>query len=138
MDKRGALMVKFEANRPLFKLETESVTVSSFGEIFPVKMMSKGSIFAEKIDALKHVKKGRHIYDIIIMLSKKFPINKNVLEANNIKEEPKELILNIIEEFTSSELNRLAIGLRPFLFNEEEFNLVVNAKTIIKDLLNKY
>lgn len=137
-DKRGTLMVKFETNRPLFKLETESVTLSSFGEIFPVKIMSKGSIFAEKIDALRHIKKGRHIYDIIIMLSKKFPINEYVLEANGIKEELKEVILNIINEFSPSELRRLAIGLRPFLFNEEEFNLVVNAKTVIKDLLDKY
>lgn len=137
-DKRGNLMVKFEANRPVFELETESASISSFGEIFPVKMMSKGSIFAEKIDALRHIKKGRHIYDIIMMLSKKFPINKNVLEANGIKENPKEVILKIIGEFNLSELKRLAIGLRPFLFNEERYNLVVNAQMIIKDLLNKY
>lgn len=138
MDRRGTLMVKFEANRPMFKLETESVTISSFAEIFPVKMMSKGSIFAEKLDALRHIKKGRHIYDIIIMLSKKFPINTDVLEANGIKAEPKEVILSTINEFSPLELKRLASGLRPFLFNEEEFNLIVNANTIIKDLLDKY
>lgn len=72
------------------------------------------------------------------MLSKKFPINKDVLEAIGIKEEPREAILGIINEFNPSELKRLAMGLRPFLFNEEEVNLVVNAKTIIKDLLDKY
>lgn len=138
IDRRGVLMVKFETNRPLFKLETESATISSFGEIFPVKMMSKGSILAEKIDALRHIRKGRHIYDIIIMLSKKFPINENVLEANGIRGAPKEVIINIINEFSHSELERLASGLRPFLFNEEEYNLVVNAKTIVKDLLDKY
>ncbi len=137
-DKRGTLMVKFEANRPLFKLETESATISSFGEIFPVKVMSKGAIFAEKIDALRHIKKGRHIYDIIIMLSKKFPINRDVLKANGIKEEPQKVILDMINEFSPSELERLAIGLRPFLFNEDEFRLVANAETIIKDLLDKY
>lgn len=137
-DKRGTLMVKFEVNRPMFRLETESITLSSFGEIFPVKIMSKGSVFAEKIDALRHIKKGRHIYDIIIMLSKKFPVDKGVLEANGVKAEPKEVILNTINEFSPSELKRLADGLRPFLFIEEEFNLVVNAKTIVKDLLDKY
>lgn len=138
MDKRGSLIVKFEANRPLFKLETETTTISSFGEIFLVKVMSKGSIFAEKIDALRHIKKGRHIYDIIIMLSKKFPVNKDVLEANGIKQEPREVMLKTINEFSLSELDRLAKGLRPFLFNEEEANLIVNAKTIIKDLFDKY
>jgi predicted nucleotidyltransferase component of viral defense system len=137
-DKRGVLMVKFEANRPLFELKTESATISSFGEVFPVKMMSKGSIFAEKIDALRHIKKGRHIYDIIIMLSKKFPIDKSVLEANGIKEGPREVISNLVNEFSLSELKRLANGLRPFLFNEEEFSLVVNARTIVNDLLDKY
>ena len=131
-------MVKFEANRPLFKLETESTTISSFGEIFPLKVMSKGASFAEKIDALRHIKKGRHIYDIIMMLSKKFPINKDVLEFNGIKEEPNEVILRLINEFSSSELIRLASGLRPFLFIEEEAKLVVNARTIIQDLLDKY
>ncbi len=138
MDKRGTLMVKFEANRPKFKLETESTTVSSFGEIFPVKVMSKGSVFAEKLVALKHIKKGRHIYDIIIMLSKKFPINDEILKANDIKEKPKDAISAIINEFNPSELKRLAVGLQPFLFDEAESNLVVNAKTIIKDLLEKY
>ena len=138
IDKRGSLAVKFEANRPIFKLETESVTLSSFGEIFPVTMMSRGSLFAEKIDALRHIKEGRHIYDIIIMLSKRFPISEDVLKANGITEEPKKIILETIGEFSASELERLAIGLRPFLFNEEEFNLVVNAKRIVKDLLDKY
>ncbi len=137
-DRRGTLIVKFEVNRPSFKLETESTTVSNFGEIFPVQMMSKGSMFAEKICALRNIKKGRHIYDIIIMLSKKFPINKSVLEANGIKGKPREVVMNTINEFSPSELKRLANGLRPFLFNEEEFNLVINAKTIIKDLLDKY
>ena len=131
-------MVKFEANRPVFKLETESATISSFAEIFPARMMSKSSIFAEKICALKNIKKGRHIYDIIVMLSKKFPVDRNILVANGIKEEPKDAIMGIISKFTHSELERLASGLRPFLFNEEESGLVVNAKTVVKDLLNKH
>lgn len=137
-DTRGILMVKFEANRPSWELETESVTISNFAEIFPVRMMSKGSIFAEKIVALKNIKKGRHIYDTILMLSKKFPVNKDVLVANGIKEGIPEVIMNTINEFSHSELERLASGLRPFLFNEEESSLVVNAKTVIKDLLDKY
>lgn len=138
MDKRGVLMVKFETNRPIFELETESATISNFGEIFPVRIMSRGSIFAEKIDALRHIKKGRHIYDIIIMLSKKFPVNTAVLIANGVMEEPKDVILNTINEFSHDELERLASGLRPFLFNEAEAELVVNAKTTIKDLLGKW
>ncbi|MBU1366987.1 MAG: nucleotidyl transferase AbiEii/AbiGii toxin family protein [Candidatus Omnitrophica bacterium] len=137
-DKRGILMVKFEANRPTFDLETGQATVSNFGEIFTLQMTAKGALFAEKIDALRHIKKGRHIYDIIIMLSKKFPISKNILEANGIREEPGEVIMDTINKFSSPELERLAQGLRPFLFKEEEYRLVVNAKIIIKDLLAKY
>lgn len=72
------------------------------------------------------------------MLSKKFPISKNILEANGIREEPGEVIMDTINKFSSPELERLAQGLRPFLFKEEEYRLVVNAKIIIKDLLAKY
>ena len=72
------------------------------------------------------------------MLSKKFPVDRNILVANGIKEEPKDAIMGIISKFTHSELERLASGLRPFLFNEEESGLVVNAKTVVKDLLNKH
>jgi predicted nucleotidyltransferase component of viral defense system len=137
-DKRGTLLVKFEANRPRFELEGDSAVISNFGEIFPLKVMSKGSILAEKIDALRHIKKGRHIYDIIMMLSKKFPVNKAVLAANGIQTELREVIIKLINEFSPGELERLAAGLRPFLFDEEEHNLVVNARTIVRDLLERY
>lgn len=49
----------------------------------------------------------------------------------------KKLFLSTIDEFTPAELKRFALKLKPFLF-EEEFKLVVNAKMIIKDLLEKY
>lgn len=137
-DARGVLMVKFETNRPLFKLETESATISNFGEIFSVTTMAKGAIFAEKIDALRHIRKGRHIYDIIIMLSKKFPINKDVLKANGIMESPKEILVNTINSFDPAELKQLARSLAPFLFDEKEVSLVENSKTTIIDLLEKY
>lgn len=119
-------------------LEAEPMTISSFGEIFPVNVMSKGAMFAEKMDALRHIKKGRHIYDIVNMLSKRFPINKDMLKAAGIAKEPKEAILEIINEFGAEELKRLAKSLAPFLFDEKEILLVENAKVIIKDLLDKY
>lgn len=39
-DKRGTFMIKFETDRPLWRLETDSAAINSFGEVFPVRVMS--------------------------------------------------------------------------------------------------
>lgn len=137
-DKRGELMIKLETNTPAYPLKTENVTISSFGELFLINMIARDYIFADKIDTLRHKKRGRHLYDIIFMLSRRFQISEELLKINGIYSSPPEAIIEIVSEIPDYLLERLAKELAPFLFNEEETKLIRNAKIIIKDLLTKY
>lgn len=137
-DEWGKLIVKFETNRPGFKLKREVQIINSFGEIFPVKVMSQGDIFAEKIDAFRNIRKGRHIFDLFFMISKKFPIDENVLKANGIKEKPQDILLKITNEIPDKEFKKMAKGLSPFLFDERDSNLVYQAKTLFPKFITSY
>jgi hypothetical protein len=50
------------------------------------------------------------------MLRKKFPFDRAVHYANNILEEPTDLILNYLSEISEKKLKRLAEQVKPFLF----------------------
>jgi predicted nucleotidyltransferase component of viral defense system len=95
-------------------------------------------LFADKIDALVKKNRGRHLYDIIFMLSNKYPIDRKVLKALGIKEDPLDLINKRVKGFARSELKRQAEVLRPFLFDEKEADLIINAHDTIPLLLKKY
>lgn len=99
-------------------LETEAGVVNSFGEVFIVNAMSKGAIFADKVDTLRHKKRGRHVYDIIFMLARKFPVNEEILRLSGIEEAPKDAILAIINGISDGQLEKLADEVAPFLFDE--------------------
>jgi predicted nucleotidyltransferase component of viral defense system len=138
IDKRGELLIKFEANKPPYKLETETGIVNGFGELFIVNAMYRGSVFADKIDALRNKKMGRHVYDIIYMLSKKFPIDRKLLKENGINAEPKEALKEIFSEITDAKLIELAEKIKPFLFDPKEQELIRNAKTVVSNLSAGY
>jgi len=137
-DRRGEIIIKLEANKPKYKLETESAVINGFGELFLLNAMSKGSMFADKIDTLRNKRRGRHVYDIIFMLSRGFPVNRRLLRINGIKEEPKEAIYNIINGIPDTHLKKLSEGVRPFLFDEKESELIMNAKIVVENLLEEY
>lgn len=137
-DKRGELMIKLETNTPAYPLKIENLTISSFGELFLINMMARDYIFADKIDTLRHKKRGRHLYDIIFMLSRKFQISEELLKINGIYSPPPDAIMEITNEIPDHLLEKLANELAPFLFNEEETAIIRNARIIIKDLLAKY
>jgi predicted nucleotidyltransferase component of viral defense system len=137
-DKRGELVIKFEANKPVYKLETETGVVNGFGELFIVNAMSKGSVFADKIDALRNKKMGRHVYDIIYMLSKKFSVDRTLLKENGIDAEPKEALKEIFSGITDAKLAELAEKIKPFLFDPKEQELVKNAKIVVSNLSERY
>ena len=133
--KNEKLMVKIEVNRPVWNMESESAVVDRFGYLFSVLLMSKGALFAEKLDAFINRCRGRDVYDLIFLLQRKFPLDTSVLKAKGWKVEPTQVMLEHIAKIKPNELIRLSKQVEPFLLNEEEKDFVVNAKTYITALL---
>ncbi|OIO73510.1 MAG: hypothetical protein AUJ85_07960 [Elusimicrobia bacterium CG1_02_37_114] len=136
--KKEGIVIKVETNRPKWKIKSETQVISGFGEFFPCICTDRGALFADKIDALTKKSRGRHLYDIMFMLSNKFPIDRNILKTFGIKDDPIKVISNRIKELSKTELKKQAETLRPFLFEESEAELLVNAHDIIPPLLEKY
>lgn len=72
------------------------------------------------------------------MLSNRYPVDKEVLSVLGIKDDPLDIILNRVKSFSRQELKKQAETLRPFLFEESEADLIINAHDIIPSLLEKY
>ncbi len=134
----GDIMIKIEVNKPEWGLSTESHVLSLYGYNFSAILMSKGALLSEKISALLSRKRGRYIYDILFMLRKKFPFDREVLYANNIREEPKNLILNYLSGLSEKELKKLAEQVKPFLFREDDIELILKAPQYGKKFLSEY
>ncbi len=127
-DKRGLdLIIKIEVYRPSWELRNESAVLSLYGYNFSTILLGKGNLISEKLCALFNRKRGRDIYDILFMLKRKFPFNESVLLANNIKGSPKELIIEYLKELPDKELESLANQIKPFLFKEDDIELVLKA-----------
>lgn len=135
--KKIGLIIKVETNRPKWKMKKESQVISGFGEIYPCICTDKSALFADKIDAFLNKGRARHTYDIIFMLANKYSVDRAVLSALGIAEDPREVILNRINGLSKYELRRQAETLRPFLFDEKEVDLLINAHEIIPNLLEK-
>ncbi|MEK6732824.1 MAG: nucleotidyl transferase AbiEii/AbiGii toxin family protein [Candidatus Omnitrophota bacterium] len=139
VDKRGSdLMVKIEVNRPQWELLTESCVMSLYGYNFSSILMNKSNLISEKLCALFNRKRGRDIYDTLFMLKKKFPFNERVLEANGFKGHPKGLIIEYLHGLSEKELKFLAEQVRPFLFKEEDAELVLKAPLYAERFLEAY
>lgn len=136
-DRRGRLLVKLEVHQPDWPMPTEEKVIRGFGEMFPVTAMIQGYILAEKILTLKTHRLGRHIFDLVMMLSRKFPVDEKVLVVQGAKPPALELLKTIIGTFGPAELKKLAESLRPFLFREEEADYVSRAPFYIDQLLTK-
>lgn len=136
--KKEGIIIKVETAIRKWQIKEETEVLSGFGEFFPCISTYKGILFADKIDALLKKNRGRHIYDIIFMLSNKYPIDMGTLKALGVKKDPLEVIQGRIKSFSEKELEKQADTLRPFLFDEAEANLVRDAHTIIPSLLEKY
>lgn len=136
--KKEGIAVKIEVNRPRWAVQPETLMVSGFGEMYPVICTSKGALFADKVDALLKKNRARHLFDLMFMLGEKYPIDEQVLKAVGVEEPPLEAVCRRIERFSNAELKQLAESLRPFLFDEKEAELIINAKTIIPQLVERY
>ena len=136
--KKEGIVIKLDVNIPRWTIEREILLVSGFGQMFTVVCTQKGALFADKIDALLKKNRARHLFDILFMLSQKYPIDMKVLRTLGIKEEPLKAIVNRVEGFSDTELKLQADNLRPFLFDENEAGMIVNAKTIVRQLIESY
>lgn len=136
--KKSGLLVKVETNTPGWKIVMETRVISGFGELYPCFCTQRGALFADKIDALVKKTRARHLYDIIFMLSQGYPIDNNVLRVLGIKEPPLEVIRGRVEDFSPGELAKQAESLRPFLFEEADADMIINAHTVIPALIEEY
>jgi len=136
--KKQGIVIKIETNRPQWEIRKETGVISGFGEVYPCICTDKAALFADKIDALNKKAKARHIYDLIFMLSNQHPIDKKVLSILGIKGSPEDVILKRINSFSKTDLKKQAEGLRPFLFEEKDADLILSAHTIFPALLEKY
>ena len=138
-DKRGIdLMIKIEVYRPLWELTSESKVLSLYGYNFSSILLEKGCLFSEKLCALFNRRRGRDIYDTLFMLKKKFPFNEDVLVANKIKGFPREVILKHLKGLSEKELKFLANQVKPFLFKEDDIELIMKAPLYAERFLGEY
>ncbi len=138
-DKRGMdLMIKLEVYKPAWNLKSEPGVLDLYGHNFSAVLLGKGNVISEKLCALFNRKRGRDIYDILFMLKRKFPFNKDVLLANKIDGSPKKLILEYLSKLTEKELQYLAKQVSPFLFREDDVELIMKASLYAERFLAGY
>jgi len=137
-NRKASLMVKVEINRPGWELMTESSVLSMYGYNFTAILMSRANLLSEKICALFSRRLGRDIYDTLFMLRRKFPFNENILKINHIKLPVKDAILEYLKEIGEKELKRLGAQLQPFLFKEEDIELVLKAPLYAERFLENH
>ncbi|MDP2939171.1 MAG: nucleotidyl transferase AbiEii/AbiGii toxin family protein [Candidatus Omnitrophota bacterium] len=138
-DKRGLdLMIKIEVYKPAWDLQTEAGVLSLYGYNFSCVLLGKGNLISEKLCALFNRKRGRDIYDILFMLKRQFPFKRDVLAVNKIEGSPKELILEYLKNLSAKELKFLAEQVKPFLFKEDDIELILNAPLYAERFLREY
>ena len=138
-NRRGSdIMIKIEVKRPDWPLSTESHVLSRYGYNFSAIVMSKGALLSEKLAALMSRRRGRYIYDILFMLRKKFPFDRAVLYASDIQEAPTDLIQRYLSGLTEKELKELAEQVKPFLFKEDDSELILKAPQYATTYLSGY
>lgn len=138
-DTRGIdLMVKFEVNQPPWPLKTQASVLSFYGFNYTANVMAESSLITEKLCAMLNRNRGRDIYDLLFMLKRKFPFDGRILKANGFGRNPKELILQHLENLEKRELRRLALQVKPFLFKEDDISLVLKAPEYARKFLEDY
>lgn len=135
-DKRGLdLIIKIEVYKPSWGLQPESSVLSLYGYNFSSILLKKDYLFSEKVCALLNRRRGRDIYDTLFMLKKKFSFNADVLKANKIKGSPEDIIMNHMKSLSEKELKFLANQVRPFLFKEDDVELIVKSSAYAERFL---
>ena len=130
--------LKIEVYKPSWGTQTESSVLSMYGYNFTAILLEKGCLFAEKLCALLHRKRGRDIYDTLFLLKNKFPVNENTLKVNCIEGSLRDIVIEHLKTMTEKEIKFLAAQFRPFLFNENDAELIINPIPYAEKFLDKY
>lgn len=131
-------MIKLEVYEPSFDIKNEPGVLSLYGYNFSALLLEKGCMFSEKIYALLNRCRGRDIYDTLLMLKKRFPIDENVLHAHDINGSPQDIILKHLRSLPEKELRFLSEQIRPFLFKEDDIELILKAPEYAERFLDIY
>lgn len=138
-DERGMnLMVKLEVNQPQWPQKTQTQVLSYYGLNYTAVVMAESSLITEKLLALLSRNRGRDVYDLLYMLKKKFPFDSKILEENSYTEPPEKLVMERLEKLESKELHRLAKQVQPFLFKEQDTEMIEKAPQYAKKFLENY
>lgn len=136
--RKKGIIIKIEASVRESPFSLETSVISGFGMFFPCVCTFRGILFADKIDAFVKKRRGRDIYDVMFMLSRKFPVDRKFLSYLGIKGDPLEVLKEEAGKISVEELERQAEILKPFLFDEEEAEMVKRAYEIIPLLVERY
>jgi len=129
------LMIKLEANRPVWRLSAEPRVISGYGEMFPAVFASPGLLFAEKIGALLERRQGRDIFDVFFMAGLKWRPDTAVLKARGAGVDPAGSVIRRVGSWDGRELVRMSRSLEPFLFEPAGATLVARAHSLLPGIL---
>ena len=132
------LLIKIEVNQPERDILAEPFIMNGFAYSFSALLMERKQLISEKIATFLSRKRGRDIYDILFMLRRRIPFDKSVLEAVGIKDPPQDFIMRYLTKLSEKDLKFLAEQVRPFLFKEEDVELVLKAPLYAERFLREY
>lgn len=135
--KRMGLMIKIETAIPEWNIEYQPELINGYGETFVISALSETILMADKIDILHKKPRGRHIYDIIYLLSSGIRANQNILKLYGYKGNYLDILKKRIDILTENEIEIFAKQLEPFLFDENDIDRIRNCKFIINGLIKK-
>lgn len=139
IDQRGEdVVIKVETNNPKWNIRYEPHVFSAFGVLFTALLMDRGSLLAEKSHAFINRCRGRDVYDVLFLLRLKFPLDKDMFLAKKIEDNPKEALLNKFMSLEESDLKKIITQVHPFLFKEDEIEILEKAPFYARELLKNY
>jgi len=103
----------------------------------PVPCTPIPALMADKIDAIIDKSRGRHLYDLAILLGRKTIVDVQVWRKLGGKGDPLDALVKRVKAFRKDELRKMAESLRPFLFDEREARLVAEADVIVPELVRQ-
>jgi len=135
--REASIAVKLETNKPPWPIHTESHVLSMYGYNFTAVLTSNSGLVSEKTCALMERTRGRDIYDLLFMLRKRFPFDLELLKARGVQE-PKKRIIERLNGLSEKDLQRLAKQVQPFLFKEDDTELILKAPQYAEKFLEEY
>lgn len=138
MRKKSGLMIKIESAVPGWEITGSQEAIIGYGETFALNCLEQSILLADKIDALHKKPRARHIFDIIHLLTKGVQPDREIMKYYQYEKDWKEVLVNRMENVTDKQLSNYAERFAPFLFDEDDRNIIKDAKIIIRKLIENY